>query len=129
MAIDDGTLDFLKDILAPLGDVTARRMFSGAGIYSDGVIFALYLRDVLYLKADEASIPAFEAEGMGPFTYETSNGERRLTSYWRAPERLFDDADEFVAWARTALAVSHAAKDQPKRAKKRKPAAKSAKKR
>jgi DNA transformation protein and related proteins len=120
MATDDGTLDFLKDILAPLGHITARRMFSGAGIYSDGVIFALHLRDVLYLKADGASIPAFQAEGMGPFTYETSNGERRLTSYWRVPERLFDDADEFVAWARVALGVAHAARDKPKPAKKRK---------
>ena len=120
MATADGTIAFLADILAPLGHITARRMFGGAGVYCDGVIFALLLRDALYLKADDASIAAFEAEGMGPFTYETSSGERRLTSYWRAPERLFDEPDEFVVWARTALAVSHAAKSKPKSAKKRK---------
>ena len=37
-------LDFLKDQLRGLGHVTARRMFSGAGFYCDGVIFALVLR-------------------------------------------------------------------------------------
>ena len=82
MATADGTIAFLTDILSPMGHISARRMFSGAGIYCDGVIFALLLRDVLYLKADDASIPTFQAEGVGPFTYETSNGERRLTSYW-----------------------------------------------
>jgi DNA transformation protein and related proteins len=122
MSTIDGTVSFLADTLAPLGHITARRMFGGAGVYCDGVIFGLIVEDVLYLKADAASARDFEAEGMGPFTYETSSGGRSVMSYWRAPERLFDDADEFVAWARTALAVSHAAKDQPKRSKKRKTA-------
>lgn len=120
MAIADGTIEFLSDILAPLGHVTARSMFGGAGIYCDGVIFGLHIEDVLYLKADAASIPAFEAEGCGPFTYDTKHGARTITSYWRAPERLYDEADEFVEWARRALAVSLAApttKKKPRRAR------------
>ena len=109
MAVSDGIIDHLSEILAPLGRITARRMFSGAGIYCDGVIFALHLRDALYLKADAGTIPAFEAEGLGPFTYDTKRGARQVTSYWRAPERLYDEPDEFVEWARRALAVSLAA--------------------
>ena len=122
MATADGTIAFLADILSPLGHITARRMFGGAGVYCDGVIFGLIVDDVLYLKADAASAKAFADEGMAPFTYETSSGGRSVMSYWRAPERLFDEADEFVSWARTALAVSQAAKDKPKPAKKRKTA-------
>ena len=108
MAIDEGTAEFLKDTLAPLGRITVRRMFGGAGIYADGVIFGLFLRDALYLKVDAGSMPAFEAEGMVPFAYETKTGARSIMSYWQAPNRLFDEPDEFVAWARRALAVSHA---------------------
>ena len=44
-------------------------MFSGAGIYADGVIFAIIFDDTLYLKADELFSRDFAAEGKGPFTY------------------------------------------------------------
>ena len=40
--------------------------------------------------------------------------------YWRAPERLFDEPDEFADWARTAFAVAmrtQKAKASPKKAK------------
>jgi DNA transformation protein and related proteins len=114
MSANDGTFAFIRDALAPMGRITVRRMFGGAGIYCDGVIFGLFLRDALYLKADAASIPDFEAEGMPAFSYETKHGDRSLTTYWRAPERLFDEPDEFVAWARRALAVS-LAKPVPER--------------
>jgi len=28
-------------------------------------------------------------------------------SFWRAPQRLFDEPDELVSWARAALAAAH----------------------
>ena len=39
--------DFIRDLFSEFGPVDVRRMFSGAGVYADGVIFALVLRDVL----------------------------------------------------------------------------------
>ena len=50
MATRTEFLEFVTDQLAPLGHVTTRRMFSGAGVYCDGVIFALILRDVAALQ-------------------------------------------------------------------------------
>jgi len=39
-------------------------------------------------------------------------------SYWRAPERLLDDAEEMADWARVALAVARrAAATKPQRKK------------
>jgi DNA transformation protein and related proteins len=108
MSANDATVAYLADVLAPLGRITAKRMFGGAGIYCDGVIFALMIEDVVYLKADGDSAKAYAAEGMAPFSYETKDGRRSVMSYWRAPERLFDDSDAFVDWARTALLVSQA---------------------
>ena len=70
MAVTEGFKDFVKDLLADFGPVTIRNMFGGAGIYADGVMFAILVDDTLYLKADEVSRRAFETEGMGPFTYE-----------------------------------------------------------
>ena len=96
----------LIDVLHPLGGVAARRMFGGAGIFRDGLMFALISDEVLYLKADQSTVREFEVEGLGPFTYGTKNGNRVLTSYWRAPERLLDDDDEMRAWCRRAAEVA-----------------------
>ena len=81
-------------------------MFGGAGIYADGVMFGLVAGGVIYLKADEHNVSAFEAEGLAPFTYPTRNGKRGVMSYRLMPERLYDDPDELAAWAREALAAA-----------------------
>ncbi len=64
MAISQDFLDFLHDQLHGLGHITTRRMFSGAAIYCDGVVFALVLRDVLHFKVDDGNRGAYEAEGL-----------------------------------------------------------------
>ena len=66
-------------------------MFGGAGVFVDGLMIALISDDVIYLKADAETIPAFEREGLGPFSYATKDGEHTLDSYWRMPDRLYDD--------------------------------------
>jgi DNA transformation protein len=113
-------LAFVAEQLAPLGHVTTRRMFSGAGLYCDGVIFALILRGALYFKVDDVDRAAYEAEGLVPFSYEAEGRTVEIGSYWRVPERLFDDPDEMVEWARAALAAGRRAAA----GKRRKPVAK-----
>ena len=71
-------------------------MFGGAGVYADGVMFAILVDDTLYLKADETSAEAFAAEGKGPFTYRPKGRAAVAMSYWEIPERLLDDPDELI---------------------------------
>jgi DNA transformation protein and related proteins len=106
MARSSEFTEFVKDQMAPLGPIVSRRMFSGAGIYCDGVIFALILRDVLYFKVDDGNRRDYEAEGSSPFSYSSRGRTVEIGAYWRAPERLFDDPDEMVHWARAALAAA-----------------------
>jgi DNA transformation protein len=101
--------DFLIDLFADFGPVTIRRMFSGFGISADGTNFALALRFGLYFRADEATIPQFEAEGSTPFQYQTRAKTVTVNSYWELPARLFDDSEELSAWARAALAAAQRA--------------------
>jgi DNA transformation protein len=102
-------LAFVKDQLGPLGHVTTRRMFSGAGVYCDGVIFALILRDTLYFKVDDGNRAAYVAEGLEPFSYEAKGRTVEVGAYWRVPERLFDEPEEMVEWARAAVAAGRRA--------------------
>ncbi|MBR1206537.1 MULTISPECIES: TfoX/Sxy family protein [unclassified Bradyrhizobium] len=101
--------EFLTDLFADFGPVTLRRMFSGYGISADGTNFALALRAGLYFRADEETIPRFEAEGCGPFQYQTRAKTVTVNSYWQLPARLFDDAEELAVWARSALGAAQRA--------------------
>jgi len=101
--------DFLIDLFADFGPVTIRRMFSGFGISADGTNFALALRAGLYFRADEQTIPRFEAEGSKPFSYQTRAKTVTVNSYWQLPARLFDDSEELADWARAALVAAQRA--------------------
>ena len=100
------TADDIQELFSAFGVVAVRRMFGGAGIYADGTMFGLVAGGVIYLKADELNVPAFESENLPPFTYETKDGKRGVMSYRRMPERLYDDPDELATWARAALAAA-----------------------
>lgn len=127
--------DFLIDLFSGFGPVTLRRMFSGYGISADGTNFALALRAGLYFRADEATIPQFQAEGSKPFSYQQRSTAKVVTvnSYWELPARLFDDQEELTGWAKAALAAAQRAalrkrSKTPRKAKKpsKKPASKKA---
>jgi len=84
-------------------------------------MFGLIVRDTIYLKADEQTIPDFEREGLTPFTYAAKGKKRISLSYWRLPDRLYDDPDELAQWARQALMAAQRAAEG-KRISPRKPA-------
>src|SRR5215469_12704703 len=113
--------EFLTDLFSDFGPITIRPMFSGFGISADGVNFALSLRSGLYFRADEVTIPRFEAEGCGPFQYQTRTKTVTVNSYWQLPARLFDDPEELSEWARAALGAAQRAALK-KRPKPKKPA-------
>ena len=112
--------EFLIDLFADFGPVTIRKMFSGYGISADGINFALALRAGLFFRADEHTIPDYEAEGSKPFQYQTRAKTVTVNSYWQLPARLFDNSEELPQWARAALAAAQRAKvkKRPKKAKK-----------
>ena len=115
--------DFLIDLFADFGPVAIRKMFSGLGISADGTNFALALRAGLYFRADDQTIPQFEAEGSKPFQYQTRTKTVTVNSYWQLPARLFDDSEDLANWARAALAAAQRAalRKRPKTRKAAKP--------
>ena len=98
--------DHIRDLFSAFGAVQVRRLFGGAGLFADGVMFGLVSDGEIYLKADAETVPVFEGEGCGPFQYATKTGSRALNSYWRLPERLYDDAEELAVWAGRSLAIA-----------------------
>lgn len=119
MAYDPAFGDWVRDHLQGLGPIEIKRMFGGAGVKSDGSMFAILDDGVLWLKADEALARDLQAEGARQFTYPTKDGGQMSMAYWSLPETALDDPDEAVHWARRSIALA-AAKAQAKRPRRRK---------
>jgi len=116
--VAEGFQDLLAELFESVGGVSFRRMFGGLGIFRQGLMFALVADDTLYLKADDDTAIAFKAEGCGPFVYDGKDRPVAL-QYWRLPERLYDDPDEFRQWALNAFAVAERARAEKPRRKPR----------
>lgn len=114
----------LLDLFEQFGPIRIRRMFGSDGIFTGEVMIGFADDDVIYLKTDEATRPAFLAEGCKPFVYKKHSGEEIVMSYYRIPDRLYDDPEELAEWARRAQAV---AEKSPTAARKRKTANEKAK--
>jgi len=109
--------EFLSEQLAPLGRITVRRMFGKSGVFCGGVMLGMVTENTLYFRVDEQNQTTFaEARSAPPLNYR-KKGETIDLAFWRVPDRLMDEPDELVDWARAALAAARrvAAKRKPKR--------------
>lgn len=100
--------EFATELFEGMGAVKARRMFGGAGLYLNDVMFALIDNDTIYLKTDEALACALIAEGAEPWVYEKNPMAKH--SYYRLPLDAMDDPDEAAHWGKKAYAVAAALK-------------------
>ena len=113
--------DHIRELFASFRPVDVRRMFSGAGIFAEGMMFGLVVDEVIYLKVGEENEADYEREDLPPFRYRAKGGERTIRSYCRMPDRLYDDPDELAQWSAKALRVA-VQKAKPERKPERKPA-------
>ena len=114
-------VDSLLDLLMPLGEVSARRMFGGYGIYKDGAMFGLVADDRFYIKSDDENKDAFISRGCEPFVFGERNGKVIVSRYFEPPESAFTNAQKMKPWALLGIAASERAPKKKKPAKKKKP--------
>jgi DNA transformation protein and related proteins len=108
------------DLFQDYGRIVLRRMFGGEGIFAGDLMLGLIFDDVIYLKTDDKTRPAYLAEGCKPFTFAKPSQRRTVVSnYYTLPDRLYDEPEELARWARDAEAIVARSK---KRKKARQPA-------
>ena len=95
MAVSPEYRDYILDLLSALDGVTARPMFGGAGIYLDGLMFALITGgDDFYLRVDEVNQPDYEEAGS--IQFKPFEDKPMRMPYWQAPVDLLEDEEELV---------------------------------
>ena len=112
--------DYLRDVFADFGAVSVRSMFGGHGIYFDDCMFGLVADDMLYLKVDAENKHWFTELDLPPFEYNRPDGKVMAMSYYLAPESLFEEPEEAVAWAQRSWEAARRAKGSKKKVSKKK---------
>ncbi|MFC4339139.1 TfoX/Sxy family protein [Cupriavidus numazuensis] len=103
----DPFIEHLLELMGPLaaciGAISARRMFGGHGLFYDGLMFALVSDGQCYLKADDKTLPRFEAERSHTFRYQSSRGEVALRHYLSLPAECLESPAAMTPWAQMAV--------------------------
>lgn len=110
----DSFLDFVLDVLKPLGPIHTRSLFGGYGLYKKGIIFAILVDNTVYFKVDEQNRPYYEAKRSVPFSYK--KGDKTITmSYWSLPLDVLEMPDELPQWVEAAYQAAYRAKMHQKK--------------
>jgi DNA transformation protein len=95
-------IDYLHEAFSEFGEIQAKRLFGGHGIYYNDIMIGLIAHGALYLKVDNESAHLFEAHGLEPFRYP--KGDKFVAmSYYQAPSEALEDPTEMKEWAKTAF--------------------------
>jgi DNA transformation protein len=105
MAVSEGFLKYVLDLLSGLGNVSARRMFGGAGLYCEGKMFGLIADDVVYLKVDDSNREDFLKAGSVPFNPYPEKEKATVMSYYQIPTEVLENREELARWARRSLEI------------------------
>ena len=103
MSVSDEFLDYVVDQLSDWGRVSVRKMFGGAGLYLEGVMFGLIADDAAYLKVDDSNRDDFVKAGTSAFKpYPDKAG---AMSYYEIPPEVLENRDELSGWAQRSLDI------------------------
>ena len=113
LRVSDSYKRFVLDQLEELGEVQARSMFGGLGLYHRDLFFGIVAADVLYLKVDDTTRGDYERAGMGPF--KPFPGRTPSMRYYAVPLEVLESAEELARWARRAVDVAKRARPRAAR--------------
>ena len=102
---NSGFVDYIIDLLSDFGNISARRMFGGYGLYLNKIIFAIIIDDELYFKADSDLAIEYKKAGSYPFTYQ-KNDKTVALSYWYVPAEIIEAQDLLKNWFSKSLGVA-----------------------
>jgi DNA transformation protein and related proteins len=98
--VDDFVV-FVTERMAVLGEVRAKKMFGGHGIYVDEIFCALIANDALWFKVDAVNRPDYEARGLPAF--RPFDDQTMVMSYCLVPDEVLERDAAMEQWGRRAI--------------------------
>ena len=96
MSLDQDFLNYVLSQLSEFGDVSVKKMFGGAGLFHNGLMFGKVGGSTLRLKVDESNQKEYEERGMKPFYSEK---KKKGMPYWEVPADILEDRTQLAEWA------------------------------
>jgi DNA transformation protein len=112
MAVSEEFVEYVVEQLSSWGEVSVRRMFGGAGVYREGIMFAVIADDVAYLKVDDSNRDDFLRAGSAPFEPYPDKIKTTIRTYFEIPADVLEDRDELARWAQRSWTI---ARKKPRR--------------
>ena len=106
MAISDEFINYVICQLENWAEVSAHKMFGGAGLYCDGTMFGLIADDVAYLKVDDSNRKDFVKAGSSAFNPYPDKAKTTIMSYYEIPVDVLENPEQLAEWAQRSLAIA-----------------------
>jgi DNA transformation protein len=112
-------VEYLIEMLQPLGSIRAKPMFGGWGFYADERFFAIVAGETFYVKVDDVSRGEFAARGLQPFRYHREEA-KAVMDYYEPPSSAMDDRELLLEWAGKGIEAAMRAATKKSRPQKKK---------
>lgn len=96
-------IEYVRELLAPLGQLKDGKFFGGFAFKSGSKQFAMIMDNTLYFCVNDLTRPRYQDMGMEPFSYVTKKGRVNVKKYFSVPEDLFEDQEKLLEWASEAI--------------------------
>ena len=98
--------EFIKEQLAPLGELSTTRFFGGIGLTADGTQFGMLMDNSAYFVVDDTTRSIYQKMGSNSFSYITKNGRVNVNRYFEVPAQALDEPAHLLALAIESIAVA-----------------------
>ena len=104
MSLDKELVSQITNDLQPLGPVTSKSMFGGAGLFYEGKMFAMVSSDNrFWLKVDDSNKAKYEQLSMQQFNESAKN---KGMPYYEVPGEVFENTDKLLEWAQESINIT-----------------------
>ncbi|MEQ1590061.1 MAG: TfoX/Sxy family protein [Gallionella sp.] len=99
-------VEYVLELLEPIGLLRTSRFFGGVGLYFNSIQFSMMMGNSLYFVVDETTRGKYEQAGMRPFSYMTKKRRIFVRKYFELPEDILTDSEQLRLWASEAIHVA-----------------------
>jgi len=99
-------VEYVLDLLNPLGEIQTSRMFGGVLLKVAGRQLGVLFGDTVYFKVTDPKLQErYKKEGSEQFTYVRHDKKDPIVikNWWSVPERAMDSSEEIVRLAEEVL--------------------------
>jgi len=102
----NGFVEYILELLEPLGDIQVKRIFGGVILHLGNKQLGIIISDVLYFKIVDSQLQdQYKTAGSKQFSYTRKDKAKRIVikNWWSVPAEAMDDRDKIIQLAKEAL--------------------------